>query len=171
MGRLCEGGHLDRRVVFSQQDVKLSDEPLTRSRLFIRNRTTPSSMNSVPAVSRQTFWICRRKKAQNLLLLPKRKRGIIPVGNLKVDSPGRPALRCLALRPLHLRRRNCRAHRRRHRRELRPCAARHAPRSNHYTPLRMTGTARYLSSQTARRGHGSWLGPFRRYHFAATNAG
>ena len=29
-------------------------------RLFIRNQTTPSSMSSVPAVSRQLFWICRR---------------------------------------------------------------------------------------------------------------
>ena len=64
------------------------------------------------------------------------------------SSHGRPALRCLALRSLHLRRRNRRAHRRRHRRQLRPCAARHAPRSNHDTPRRMTfGTARDLSSQ------------------------
>ena len=64
------------------------------------------------------------------------------------SSHGRPALRCLALRSLHLRRRNRRAHRRRHRRQLRPCAARHAPRSDHYTPRRMTfGTARDLSSQ------------------------
>ena len=31
--------------------------------------------------------ICRRKIAQNLLLLSKRKHLIIPVGNLKVDSP------------------------------------------------------------------------------------
>jgi len=29
-------------------------------------------------------------------------------------------------------------HRRRHRRQLRPCTARHAPRSDHYTPRRMT---------------------------------
>jgi hypothetical protein len=64
------------------------------------------------------------------------------------SSHGRPALRCLALRSLHLRRRNRRAHRRRHRRQLRPGAARHAPRSDHYTPRRMTfGTARDLSLQ------------------------
>jgi hypothetical protein len=61
---------------------------------------------------------------------------------------GRPALRRLALRSLHLRRRNRRAHRRRHRRQLHPCAARHAPRPDHYTPRRMTfGTAQDLSAQ------------------------
>jgi hypothetical protein len=51
----------------------------------------------------------------------------------------RPALRCLALRSFHLRPR----HRRRHRRQLRPCAARHARRSGHYAPIRLTvGTGR-----------------------------
>ena len=46
------------------------------------------------------------------------------------------ALRCLALRFLHLRRRDRRAHRRRHRRQLHSCAARHAAsiRSLHSTP-------------------------------------
>jgi transcriptional regulator len=38
-------------------------------------------------VSRQLFWICRRKKGQNFLLLSKRKHAIIPVGNLKVGLP------------------------------------------------------------------------------------
>jgi transcriptional regulator len=33
------------------------------------------------------FWICRRKKVKNLLLLSKKERVIIPVGNLKVHSP------------------------------------------------------------------------------------
>jgi len=40
-------------------------------------------MNSAPAVSRQLFWICRQKKTQSVLLLSKRNRVIIPVGNLK----------------------------------------------------------------------------------------
>jgi transcriptional regulator len=44
-------------------------------------------MNSVPAVSRQLFWICRRKKVRKFLLLSKRKHAIIPVGNLKVELP------------------------------------------------------------------------------------
>ena len=44
-------------------------------------------MNGVPAVSRQLFWICRRKKVQNFLLLSKRTHAIIPVGNLKVALP------------------------------------------------------------------------------------
>jgi hypothetical protein len=56
----------------------------------------------------------------------------------RFSSHDRLALRCFALRPLHFRRRNRRAHRRCHCRQLRPCAARHAPRSDHYTPLRMT---------------------------------
>ena len=43
--------------------------------------------NTAYTVSRQLFWICRRKKVQNFLLLSKRKHAIIPVGNLKVDSP------------------------------------------------------------------------------------
>src|ERR1700675_793444 len=38
-------------------------------------------------VSRQLFWICRRKKGHNFLLLSKRKHAIIPVGNLKVGLP------------------------------------------------------------------------------------
>ena len=41
-------------------------------------------MNNVPAVSRQLFWIRRRKKGQKFLLLSKRKYVIIPVENLKV---------------------------------------------------------------------------------------
>ena len=48
---------------------------------------------------------------------------------------GRPALRCLALRPLHLRRRHRRAHRRRHRRQLRLPALR-AMRLDPITTLR-----------------------------------
>jgi hypothetical protein len=48
-------------------------------------RTEPQA--NMPAVSRRLFRICRRKKIGNLLLLSKRKRVIIPVGNLKVDSP------------------------------------------------------------------------------------
>src|SRR5580658_8896998 len=55
--------------------------------LFIRNRATPFSMHSVPAVPRQPFRICRRKKVRNFLLLSKRKHAIIPVGNLKVELP------------------------------------------------------------------------------------
>jgi PadR family transcriptional regulator, regulatory protein PadR len=43
--------------------------------------------NRVPMVSRQLFWICRRKKGHNFLLLSKRKHAIIPVGNLKVGLP------------------------------------------------------------------------------------
>jgi hypothetical protein len=39
------------------------------------------------AVSRPLFWIRRQKQAQSFLLLPKRSRAIIPVGNLKVDLP------------------------------------------------------------------------------------
>src|SRR6202795_1387718 len=35
-------------------------------------------------VSRQLFWICRRKKGHNFLLLSKRKHAIVPVVNLKV---------------------------------------------------------------------------------------
>src|SRR5271170_4803370 len=35
----------------------------------------------------QFFWICRRKKGQNVLLLSKRKHAIIPVGNLKMGLP------------------------------------------------------------------------------------
>jgi hypothetical protein len=46
---------------------------------------SPSSMHSVLAVSRQLFWIFRRKKVQHFLLFSKRKRAIIPVGNLKVE--------------------------------------------------------------------------------------
>jgi len=45
------------------------------------------SMNSVPAVSRQLFWSCRRKKIRKVLLLSKRKHAIIPVGNLKMGLP------------------------------------------------------------------------------------
>jgi hypothetical protein len=56
-------------------------------RLFIRNQTTPSSMNRVPGVSQEFFWICRRKENSKFLLLSKRNRATIPVGNLKVDSP------------------------------------------------------------------------------------
>jgi transcriptional regulator len=41
----------------------------------------------VSGVSRQLFWICRRKKIQHFLLLSKRKHAIIPVGNLKVRLP------------------------------------------------------------------------------------
>jgi hypothetical protein len=48
-------------------------------------RTEPQA--NLPGVSRRLFRICRRKKVGNLLLLSKRKRVIIPVGNLKVDSP------------------------------------------------------------------------------------
>jgi PadR family transcriptional regulator PadR len=44
-------------------------------------------MNTVPAVSRELFWISRRKKVKNLLLLSKGTRVIIPIGNLKVELP------------------------------------------------------------------------------------
>src|SRR6202167_6127270 len=44
-------------------------------------------MSNVPEVSRQLVWICLRKKVLNLLLLSKRKRAIIPVGNLEVVLP------------------------------------------------------------------------------------
>jgi len=43
-------------------------------------------MNSAPAVSRQLFWICRQRRTQNVLLLSKRNRAIIPVGNLKGET-------------------------------------------------------------------------------------
>lgn len=36
---------------------------------FIRNRTTPSSMNGVPAASRQLFWIFVEREVQKFLLL------------------------------------------------------------------------------------------------------
>jgi hypothetical protein len=43
----------------------------TLADFFIRNQTTLSSMNSVPAVSRQPFWICRRRKVQISCCFPK----------------------------------------------------------------------------------------------------
>jgi hypothetical protein len=44
-------------------------------------------LEQCPVVSRQLFSTCRQKKVRKLLLISKRKRVIIPVGNLKVDSP------------------------------------------------------------------------------------
>jgi hypothetical protein len=39
------------------------------------------------AISRKLFWIRRPKKGRIFLLFSKRKHVIIPVGNLKVDTP------------------------------------------------------------------------------------
>ena len=62
--------------------------------------------------------------------------GVGLVGACSFPPHGWPPLRCLAIRSLHFRR------------QLRPCAARHASRPNHDTPRRMTfGPARYLSLQ------------------------
>jgi len=53
---------------------------------------------------------------------------------------------CMLVRSFHLRQRHRRAHCRRHRRQLLPCAARHARRSSHYAPIRLTvGTGRVKS--------------------------
>src|SRR5258708_7565466 len=54
---------------------------------FAYEATPTTPMPPGGMVSRQLFWICRRKKVQYVLLLSKRKHAIIPVGNLKVDSP------------------------------------------------------------------------------------
>jgi hypothetical protein len=52
-------------------------------RLLLVITTTPSSINSLPAVSRKNLWACGRKITENFLLFSKRNRVIIPVGNLK----------------------------------------------------------------------------------------
>ena len=53
---------------------------------------------------------------------------------------------CMLVRSFHLRQRHRRAHCRRHRRQLLPCAARQARRSSHYAPIRLTvGTGRVKS--------------------------
>ena len=70
-------------------------------------------------------------------------RGLLFLETLTQDL--RYAVRML-VRSFHLRQRHRRAHCRRHRRQLLPCAARHARRSSHYAPIRLTvGTGRVKS--------------------------
>jgi len=57
-----------------------------RRQTFHYKPTTPFSM-TMPGGFLTVFQICCPKKVQKFLLLSKRSRAIIPVGNLKVDSP------------------------------------------------------------------------------------
>jgi len=72
----CSGLN-ERLGLFSLTEDHAQADRRTLADFLIKNQTTPSSMNSAPAVSRQLFWICRRNKGQNFLLLSKRKHAII----------------------------------------------------------------------------------------------
>src|ERR1700679_3790710 len=61
--------HLNERVaLMSAVEVEPVSRSVDTDRLFIRNQTTRSSMNSVPEGFLAALRICRRNEAQNLLL-------------------------------------------------------------------------------------------------------
>src|SRR3984957_628157 len=62
--RSTSSGALSGPVAIQSEWAWPNRQSLPTCHLFIGNKTTPSSMCSVPAVSLELFWVCCRKKAQ-----------------------------------------------------------------------------------------------------------